>query len=279
MIGHRTIDGFLYHYVEKSLDELDQNAVLQYPVYIPSRGRAHYNLVTDLFDQDSIDYKIVVEPQDQEAYTAKYGADRVLVMDKNNQGIAYVRNYMKQHATESGYDFHWQFDDDIRGFAVRRNGKSVRTNPRPLLAIVENSVNRFNNIGGAVIASMVYAWGYDKKPPVIYNSTVYTAMLLNNHTRATFEPGIVEDTDYTLQLLAAGWVTLVFKRFGVETPVTETMTGGNTDIEHTRRYERNQALVEKWPGIFRNIQQSDGRWVLRSSKGYRGFRQLPQPAH
>ena len=197
---------------------------LRYPIYVPSKGRADRINVTRLLTEQNIPFTVVVEPQDADDYRQHFRDDQLLVMDKNDQGIHYVRNYAKQHATEQGTEFHWQLDDDIRSFKVRRDGKNRTTNPAHVLNLVETVTDLYTNIGAA--SPMYDTWAFQEGPIIKLNRMFASANLLRNDPNITFRPDIVEDVDTSLQYLAAGYCTLIFATALITVPTTPDDEGG-----------------------------------------------------
>ena len=60
-----------------------------------------------------------------------------------------------------------------------------------------------------------------------------------------------EDTDLCLQVLSAGWATVLFNAFMVQKMHTMAMKGGNTDqlYEGDGRLEMARSLERQWPGV------------------------------
>jgi len=277
--GHRSVDKLLYASIDLALTNIETQTEVRAPIYILSKNRAETISTHKLLDQDNLPYRIVVEPQDLKAYADRFTPDQLLPLDKNDQGVVYVRNYIKDNAYSMGDLYCWMLDDDMLGYEYRVNGKRHTTTPRPLMSIVEQSCFQFGNIGGANLSSAAYLFGHDGKPPVVYNSQIYGVQLLRTDTTARFRPNVAEDTDYSLQLLHDDWVTLVFKRFGFTTVTSGTNKGGLTDGEYTEdgRLERFRQLQRYWPGAFKIGRLKDGRPHLVGRNYYSRFRQVPRP--
>jgi len=99
----------------------------KYTIYIPSRKRYEKNLsltANELLN-DNINFKLVVEPQDKINYKNIFN-NKVLVMDKNDMGIAYARNWIKQYSIDHKEAYHWQIDDNIKNFKIRKNNKNIK---------------------------------------------------------------------------------------------------------------------------------------------------------
>ena len=269
----------LHNLVENWIDNPPEQLDINYPVYIPSRHRADKPITTKGFDQDNIPYRLLVEPHDYDSYRTRYRDEQLVQLPKDNQGIAYVRNYALEHAKAAGYDYFWMFDDDIRSYQIRRGGKQHHTNPRHLLALLEHVTNQYDNIGGSCIAHSAFNFSQDSKAPVVYNSQIYCAELITTQAQARFQPGVADDIDFSMQLLTEGWVTLVYKRIGFTSAVSGSNTGGLLDGEYQDdgRLALFQQLQANWPGAFNIGFHQDGRPHVISRNAYRRFTQRPRP--
>jgi len=247
----------------------------KYTIYIPSRKRYEKNLsltANELLN-DNINFKLVVEPQDKINYKNIFN-NKVLVMDKNDMGIAYARNWIKQYSIDHKEAYHWQIDDNIKNFKIRKNNKNIKIEGYKNLKKAEEYVNQYNNIGAAGLKHAMFAWAAKNK--IDFNKQVYTCVLFNNKPNIWWRDGLVEDTDYSLQLLTEGYCTLIFNRLIMDKVTTMTIKGGNTEIsyEGDRRLIRAQGLQSMWPGIFK-LGEQYGRVKVRPSQIWRTFKQRP----
>jgi hypothetical protein len=279
MFGERTIDKLLYGDIEQRISTLSDQLDVRSPIYVPSRHRPDVSMTTKLFDDAGLDYFLVVEPHDHEDYLKHHPEERLVVMDQDDQGLWYARNFAMNHANQNGHLYCWQFDDDMKSFVYRVDGKMYKTSPRHLMSIVEQTTFQFSNVGGAGIGNAGFIFGYDHKPPVVYNAMIFQAMLLRTDTGLGFRPDVTEDADYSLQLLHAGWVTLTFKRIGQSTAPTMSVKGGMTDKEYAGdgRLKNFNQLLEYFPNSYKIGYRPDGRPHLRYTGYYKQFTQLPRP--
>jgi hypothetical protein len=247
----------------------------KYPIYIPSRQRADTLTTAKLFQSENIPFKVVVEPQDAEDYRKHFSDDNLLVMDKNDQGIAYVRNFIREHSIKSGAGFHWQFDDNIKNFAIRQNDKNTPESTIKVLHIAETVNDLYSNIGGVGLYHQAFAFSQTR--PILVNKQVYSAMLLNNSTECAFRDGTVEDTDYSLQMLTKKYCTLLFTMLIMNKATTDTMKGGNTEISYSGdgRLQRSLKLQELWPNAFK-IVEKNGKHRIAPSRIWQTFEQIPK---
>lgn len=253
--------------------------MVKYPVYIPSKGRSESCLTADILQSENIDFNIVVEPQDADGYIDIYGADKCLIMEHNDYGIAYARNWIKKHSTDRGEGFHWQIDDNIKSFRVRRNNKNQKIEAGYCLTEVERYNDAHCNIGISGLCHTAFAFSH--KTDYGFNKQVYSCVLVRNELPLWWRDGLVEDTDYSLQVLTLGdnnWCTVLFHRLLIEKAKTMSMKGGNTEIEYSEngRLIRSLGLQKQWPGAFK-ISKQYGRVKVLPSRIWRTFQQRPIP--
>ena len=266
-----------YEYLQAHKQIPDTPAV-GHPIYIPSRQRSDTATTPRLLRDHGIPFLLMVEPRDADDYRAEFGDDRVVVMDESDQGIAYVRNACLDHAREAGHVFHWQVDDNIRSFGLRINNKNVNGHPGQAFWLIEQVVGKYSNIGGGGMKHQAFAFA--ENLPVSLNRQVYTSMLLRTDTKARFRDGLIEDTDYNLQMLYDGWCTFLFNRVIMNKATTMTMKGGNTEIHHSGsgRIDRAVGLQQQWPGIFK-LKDSPTGPRIAPTRIWSTFPQRPQEAN
>ena len=127
-----------------SLGSSEVTSTPKYPVYIPSKGRADQCLTARFFERDRVPFFLVVEKAERASYEERFGADRVLVLPFSNQGsVIPARNWIKKHAIESGFDRHWQFDDNIRQIRRWYRGKRLPCAAGIALRTVEVFTDRY----------------------------------------------------------------------------------------------------------------------------------------
>lgn len=231
----------------------------RYPVYVPSKGRADKPLTIRMFQSVGIPIRIVVEPGQFDAYAPLLGqGDDLLVLPEDGRGLVYSRNWIKDHATAEGHARHWQFDDDIRYMVRTYRGYRLRCPANACLAIAEDFVDRYENVGAASFNSEFFIPVTDGKamdananrPPFYLNARCYTVFLIDNTLPLRFRHRYNEDADYSLQVLASGYCTMLFNAFLINTPETMSHQGGQTDIYvKDGRLRMARELERAWPGV------------------------------
>lgn len=202
----------------------------RYPVYIISKGRADTRLTAKHFEKMNIPYHIVVEPQEQAAYAAVIDPMKVLVLPFSNLGLGSIpaRNWVWDHATTTGADRHWIFDDNINGFYRLTDNMKIPVADGTFLRCMEDFADRYENVAMAGPYYDFFAPRRMVLPPYLLNTRVYSASLLTNKTTMRWRGRYNEDTDLSLRFMKEGWSLVSFYAFLQKKSATMTIKGGNT---------------------------------------------------
>ena len=232
----------------------------RYPIYIPSKGRAGESQTAKMFDRSGTDYRVVVEPQDIDAYSKVIKRDRLIVLPKNDQGLVYARNFCKDHSIKAGADRHWQFDDDIMVMRRLFKGYRLPVEASIALAIAEDFTDRYENIAITSFNHIGFlpcnGSSQTQWPPFYLNVRCYTCFLVLNSLPNRWRFRYNEDTDMTLQVLADGWCTILFNALHMQTGATNsggkvtTKKGGQEEVyANDGRLKMARDLERVWPGV------------------------------
>jgi hypothetical protein len=256
----------------------------RHPIYILSKGRPNCDASAAL-DHIGVPHNVVVEPQDEAAYRRQLGDGNLVVMDKNDQGVVYVRNFIWEHAKEAGSEYHWQLDDDIKSFQVLTHNLKIPVMSGTIFKLAEDWVDRFENIGQAAFQMTVFvprkrAGNY---PPIYLNTRAYSCTMNRTEMPFRYRGPLNDDTDMSLQVLKAGWCTVVFNAFLHEVPTTMIQKGGMTDLyveddgSNPNRIKMARKLVERHPDCTK-VYWRWGRWQhLVDYRKFKGNRLRPKP--
>src|SRR3972149_3358983 len=87
--------------------------------------------------------------------------------------------------------------------------------------------------------------------PFFLNTHVYSCLLILNSLPYRWRGRYNEDTDLCLQVLSAGWCTVLINAFMVDNMPTMTMRGGNTEelYQDDGRLKMARHLERLWPGV------------------------------
>lgn len=224
-----------------------------HPIYIPSAGRAGQSSKSSTPDAlltDGVPFRLVVEPQEAEAYADRYGTERILVLPFRDAGqVLPARNWIKDFSTAAGESHHWQLDDNIRYYGRRYKGRRLRCDANIALRAVEDFVDRYTNIAVAGHNYYMFVPDQQRYPAFTLNCHVYSSMLFDNSLPFRFRT-TNEDTDYCLQSLAAGYCTVQVNVFLAQKVTSMAVKGGNTAFyQGGGKIQRARELERLWPGV------------------------------
>jgi hypothetical protein len=245
----------------------------KYSIYIPSKGRSDICLTAQSLAKEGLSFFIVVEPQDYAAYATVWGEARLVRLDKNNGGLSYAQNFIKDYSYRQGEAYHWQLDDDLSYFQVRKEGQNIKATAREIFLEIEDFVGKYENVGAVGPVNNCFA--FSKKDPLTINKFVYVFALFNNAAPQKWTDWIPEDSDYSLQILSTFyWCTVNFNRLLFAAPPPQVNRDGMTDQRNSKakHNRRTLELFCRWPQRFRmRVDGSD--LLISSSQARKGFPQ------
>ena len=203
-----------------------------YPIYIISKGRWESRLTAKALEGANIPYHIVIEPQEYDQYAAVIDPEKIYPLPFSNlgQGSISARNWVWEHAIESGAKRHWILDDNIRAFYRFSHNTFYKVTSGSIFRASEEFVNRYKNIALTGFQYFMFARRYERQArPFNLNTRIYSNILINNDIPFRWRGRYNEDTDLSLRALKAGWCTILFYAFLARKEPTMQMSGGNTD--------------------------------------------------
>lgn len=225
----------------------------RYPIYVISKGRYQNPLTARFLIADGVPFHMVVEPQEADAYAAAVGRTRLLVLPFSNLGLGSIpaRTWVWEHSLSRGHERHWILDDNIQCVYRYYNGFKIRCNSECACTAVEDFTDRYENIGIAGLNYEFFAPRSRVITPFILNTHVYSFLLILNALPHRWRGRYNEDTDLCLQVLSAGWCTVLVNAFLAKKLPSMTMTGGNTDelYKGDGRLKMARSLERMWPGV------------------------------
>lgn len=245
----------------------------RYPIYIPSKGRWESRLTVKALEKIQVPYRIVIEPQEYEQYSAVIDPQKILVLPFSNvgQGSIPARNWIWEHAISEGWERHWILDDNLAWFARVHQGKKIELDSGVCFVAVEDWVERYENIALAGLQYEMFMPAIDKQKPFLLNTRIYSCILIKNNIPYRWRGRYNEDTDLSLRVLKDGWPTFLMQAFVCKKIATMKMKGGNTDelYQGDGRLKMAQSLVEQHPDVTK-ITWKWGRW--QHQVDYRPFK-------
>lgn len=225
----------------------------RYPVYVISKGRSDCCLTARFLARDGVPFRLVVEPQERDLYAAEFGEAPLLVTPFSNLGLGSIpaRNFVWEHARAAGAERHWILDDNISGVWRRWKARKMHVEAGVAFAACEDFTDRYENIAIAGMNYYMFSINKTRQPPFYLNVHVYSCLLIRNDLPFRWRGRYNEDTDLCLQVLSAGWCTVLFNAFLVWKMTTMTMKGGNaTELyQGDGRLKMARSLQRQWPGV------------------------------
>lgn len=217
----------------------------QFPLFIPSKGRADSRLTSLALDRMGVFHRLVIEEQEYRDYAAVVDKKKLLVLDKQYQedydtcdelggsrsrGPGPARNFIWDYSINEGYEWHWVMDDNIKQFRRFNNNKRITCfDGHPFLAM-ETFCLRYENIAMAGPQYYMFIrdkWGQET-PPFTVNTRIYSCNLIRNDVPFRWRGRYNEDTILSLDMLKAKYCTVQFNAFLQEKTTTQVIKGGNT---------------------------------------------------
>lgn len=225
----------------------------RYPVYIPSKGRADHCYTAQRLAADGVPFHLVVEPPEADAYATQFGSERLIVLPFHDLGLGSIpaRNFIWQHAQNSGVERYWCLDDNMRDFYRRYRVQRMHCAPGVALRVCEDFADRYENLAIAGLNYKFFVPDGQERPPFVANCHVYSCMLILTALPFRWRGRYNEDTDLCLQALAHGWCTVLLNTFLVRKEQTMTMKGGNAAqlYRGDGRLKMARSLERMWPGV------------------------------
>lgn len=258
----------------------------RYPVYIISKGRADTRLTSRALEMIHVPYRIVIEEGEFPEYSAVIDPKKILILDPQYQraydaqidlppgaskGSGPARNFVWDHSVSEGHARHWIMDDNIRVFYRLHQNQKIRVCDGTIFRVMEDFCDRYLNIALAGPAYEMFTPRKTKRPPCVFNTRLYSCILIQNDIPFRWRCRYNEDVDLSLRVLKARWCTVQFNAFLQQKLATQKLKGGNTDAFYAAEgtMPKSQMLVRLHPDVAR-IAWRYNRW--HHHVDYRPFR-------
>ena len=235
---------------------------MTYPVFVPTKGRYETPYTIKALQRIGVPFTAVVEKQEYEKYLPIVGADNILVLPHQNEGLTVTRNWIWDYAqNELKTPYFWTMDDNIRDFYRLHKNMKYRVRNPIFLKIMEDFAERYENL---FICGMQYEMFVPRKKkhnPVILNTRIYSNMLIKTDIPYRNETFYNDDTDLCLRVLKSGNCTLLFLAFLADKIWTQQVKGGMTDYyeQTNKRLEFAEELRRAHPDVVKIVWKFN-RW-------------------
>ena len=231
-----------------------QKVDLKYPIYIPSKGRWESRLTIKALDKIGVAYRVVVEPQQYDNYAAVIAPENIIVLPFSNQGLHITRTWILEHSLQEGHERHWQLDDNISVFYRFNYNCRFPVRTGAIFRVIEDFVDRYENIDLAGMNYRMFVFRENNKPPITWNTRIYSCTLVNNNQPERWLAYFNDDTDISLRVLLKGRCTTLFNAFLCDKMRTMTVKGGLTDdYQGDGRLRMAESLQKQHPHLVKVI--------------------------
>jgi len=245
----------------------------QFPLYIPSKGRAQKRLTNDALTMMGLAHTLVVEPQEVEAYeraTEGNPLATILPLDlayketyelcdnlglTKSTGPGPARNFIWEHSKLKGHAWHWVMDDNISKFYRLKDNTIIKCVDGTPFKVMEDFVLRYVNVGMAGPNYEMFVPRRHDVPPFIKNTRIYSCNLIRNDLKFRWRGRYNEDTILSIDMMKAGWCTVQYNIFLQQKVATQTLGGGNTAEFYASEgtAPKSRMLVEVHPDVAREV--------------------------
>lgn len=235
-------------------------------LFIPSKNRLNtpktYTILKDL----GLNPIFVLEPQEEEQ--AKELGYNYLLLDDNDRGITYARNFILNYCRNNNIEYAVMLDDDInffkRFFPDKKGG--IRDNSCFIDAL--EYFYKVKNCG-----TMQYSqFGWASTEDVTYNKSLEVVhfLYIPQLKKINYTENTVEDKDFALQLIFAGFKPFMLKRLCFDVPSIGTNKGGLYDLYNSGKTAVwAQNFLNKWgPDITTVFREKNGRINIKINWKY-----------
>lgn len=248
------------------------------PVYVLSKGRAGRSQTMKMLDGIQRPYYMLVPESETHLYQGHYRGTPIFQPEVAT--VAQVRNCILSHAREQGYGWVWMLDDDIDALYTAVKGKCTRASWNVLEESEAKFVHR-RSVAQVGFEFQNIAWTHEK--PVVWNSYCSAVMAINvgsqNHCY-TEHLRFWEDCDYTLKLLADGFITMRLTRYAFSSSSDGTNPGGMfEEYKKHNSMEYSHWMINKWGKDICSLRTDKrGRTVLKLNWSYFNLEKTEQHA-
>jgi glycosyltransferase involved in cell wall biosynthesis len=229
--------------------------------YIPSTGRSKTKTYK-LFENAGIKVIHFIEPKEYNDYNVPNKVN----IQKDNQGISYVRNFMLNYAKENDEEWVVFCDDDVTGFGIY-NGKTIKIGAEIWWRLLEKAKQLpFELIG---INYAQHAW-HEKDAYSINKKYVEVCVLMNvKKIKWNYVKGMKQDRQFCFETIRNGYGVLKFNHFWFRCPDVGTNKGGlYNEYKNKDDVKAAERLVQTYYPYAKLIKKKDRIEAKLDIKGF-----------
>lgn len=204
--------------------------------FIPTKSRPSTKTYK-LFQDVGIKVFHFIEPQEIDLYNVP----NKINIEKNNQGIGYVRNFMLNYAKENDFDWVIICDDDVNSFGIY-NGKTIKKDASIWIDIH----NKAKSLPFEIIGINYTQHAWHEKTPYSINKKFAEVCIMINVKKISWkyrpEFNLKEDRDFALQTIKFGAGILRFNHYWFSCPNVGSNAGG---LQNEYRAKKDEDAAKK----------------------------------
>lgn len=247
----------------------------RFPIYIVSKGRWQKNPTSKTLLDMNIPFYMIIEKNEFDKYSNLVDPKQLLILpekfkdeydkfwndDDPRTGPGAARNFAWQHSIDNGFDWHWVLDDNIESFERFNNNMKVKCTSGFPFYICEEFILRYKNVGQAGFNYANFCHSHEARPPFLYNTRIYSCLLIKNDLPFRWRGRYNEDTDLSLRILKSGLCTIQLNAFLQGKMATQKIKGGNTKefYEKEGTLKKSQMLEDMHPDVAKVVWRFN-RW-------------------
>ncbi len=220
-----------------------------FPVFILTKGRAEIATTPSVLEADNVPYALVVEPQEAEVYRLNYPRAEIVVLPKDNQGLAYACYWLVEYVRSNSLTWFWRMDDNLGKFGETRCRRVCNMPAGAILSRAELATEWSNRLGLVGLQYTQYAWAARKQYTI--NRMAAACYLQNAASGIQYDLGLPakQDVDLTLRHVTQGWYTLIWQTLSMSKPTIASWTrGGQCEMYNKRKdWDDARRLRVLWP--------------------------------
>lgn len=229
---------------------------------VPSKGRPETLgaktlswLVCSIFD-----FMIFVEPQDYEAYKKIVSKENLVVIDKNDAGLGYVKSYIAKWLKDQPYDIVIKLDDDVRSMNGRGSIPSYEKIAKDYDMAIKYALVAFEKYTELAAIGFPYRWELwsDNKLWTQLNARLQTVYITKKEYFVG-DPRVstFEDFHNYLYIRSKNKMTLRYGLIGINTDVGKGSGGLQSFDRHKMALAEVEVLKELYPAL--EIKKVEGK--------------------
>ncbi|MDR1348330.1 MAG: hypothetical protein LBJ63_07915, partial [Prevotellaceae bacterium] len=168
------------------------------------------------------------------------------------------RNFGWDIAKSEGAPWHWMLDDNIRRFMVYNNNKKYNAK-FDTFARIERFVDNYDNVTMAGMQYAMFVPRKQKNNPLIINTRIFSCNLIKTDSPFRWRGRYNEDVILSMDMLEAGYCTILFQTYLCEKLRTQTIKGGNTE----EFYSKDKRTTEPKSILLKKVYPDKTELVMR----------------